>query len=247
MKKYILIGVALLIAALFFLSGVLFPKGSPVSWLAELSRHEVSIVIDPGHGGMDGGAQSRGGVCEKDINLAISLMVKELAEEENWHVIMTRDEDVGLYSEEKGSIRSKKVQDLQKRQEIINDSKADAAVSIHLNSYPSQSVKGVQVFYSKNSEEGKIIAEIIQEKIKEELDPENHRLAMAKDDIAIMKNNSFPLVLVECGFLSNDVEVEKLQNEEYQRKIAECIIKSLKEYFIQTGKIKKADIPKVIS
>ncbi|MBQ4340706.1 MAG: N-acetylmuramoyl-L-alanine amidase CwlD [Firmicutes bacterium] len=208
---------------------------------------KITIVVDPGHGGIDGGAESSAGVCEKDINLAIGMKIKEKAEEEGWYVLMTRDEDKGLYSEGKGSIRGKKTEDLKKRREMINDSDADGAVSIHLNSYPSQQVKGAQTFYPPGSEEGKIIAELIQEKIRSELDPENERVPMSKDDILIMKNTSAPLVLVECGFISNKEESKKLREKEYQDKLAEIIVEAMKEHFIQTGKIKKEEISVVLS
>lgn len=208
---------------------------------------EITIVIDPGHGGIDGGAETAGGVCEKDINLSISKGIKRLAEDEGWTVLMTRDEDKGLYSDEKGSVRNKKTEDLKKRRDIINGSGADAAVSIHLNSYPSQAVKGAQTFYPKNSDEGKEIAELIQNRIRENLDSENERTSLAKDDIIIMKNNTVPLVLVECGFLSNKEEAEKLQNKDYQRELSEIIFESLKEYFINIGKLKKEEISLILS
>lgn len=244
MKKKFLILTALLAAVLFFVFFLFRGEGGLLSVikLAALEHKGITIVIDPGHGGIDGGAESKGGVCEKDINLAISLALRDIAEEFGWKVIMTRDEDEGLYEEGKGSIRSKKVEDIKKRQQIINESDADAAISIHLNSYPSQSVKGAQTFYSKSSEEGKVIAEIIQDRIRTEIDPSNERQSLTKDDIAIMKHNTFPLVLVECGFLSNNQEVDLLQDEEYQNKLANCIFSSLKEYFIDAGKLEKVEI-----
>ncbi len=208
---------------------------------------EITIVIDPGHGGIDGGAETAGGVCEKDINLSISKGIKRLAEDEGWIVLMTREEDKGLYSDEKGSVRNKKSEDLKKRRDIINGSGADAAVSIHLNSYPSQTVKGAQTFYPKNSDEGKEIAELIQNRIRENLDSENERTSLAKDDIIIMKNNTVPLVLVECGFLSNKEEAEKLQNKDYQSRLSAIIFESLKEYFINIGKVKKEEISLILS
>lgn len=245
MRKHSIVIIALLtIAALFLL---FFVNGEEVGLrsvmkFASGAGKNITIVIDPGHGGIDGGAESKGGVCEKDINLAISLALRDLAEEAGWKVIMTRDKDEGLYEEGKGSIRSKKVEDIKKRQEIINDSDADGAISIHLNSYPSQSVKGAQTFYSKRSEEGKVIAEMIQERIRQDVDPENQRQALTKDDIAIMKNNTFPLVLVECGFLSNDIEIELLQTEDYQKKLAKCIFSSLKDYFVAVGKLEMVEM-----
>lgn len=208
---------------------------------------EITLVVDAGHGGLDGGAESRGGICEKDINLSIAMRIKELSEQEGWRVLMTRDEDEGLYSEGKGSIRSKKNEDLKKRQEIINNSGADAAISIHLNSYPSPKARGAQTFYSSASKEGEIIAKLIQDKIRKSLDSENDRTALPKDDILIMKNNTSPLVLIECGFLSNAEEAAKLTKGEYQNRIAETVVEALKEYFIKIGKVEKKSLELKVS
>lgn len=242
-KKIILIIAAAAVAAAVII-GTVYPE--PLRGVLG-GAGKITVVVDPGHGGIDGGAESRGGVCEKDINLSIGLKIKELSEEEGWRVLMTREKDEGLYSEDKGSIRSRKAEDLKKRQEIINNSGADAAVSIHLNSYPSGQVKGAQTFYSSSSGEGKIIAEMIQEKIREKLDEDNDRTPLPKDDIIIMKNNTSPLVLIECGFLSNDEEAAKLMKKEYQNSIAEIVVDALKEYFIQTGKIEKQEVSVVLS
>ncbi|MDO4481531.1 MAG: N-acetylmuramoyl-L-alanine amidase CwlD [Bacillota bacterium] len=242
-KKIILIITAAAVAA----TGIIF-MAAPERLLGVLGgTGKITIVVDPGHGGIDGGAESRGGVCEKDINLSIGMKIKEIAEEEGWRVLMTRDRDEGLYSEDKGSIRSKKSEDLKKRQEIINNSGADAAVSIHLNSYPSSGVKGAQTFYPATSEEGRLIAETIQKKIKEKLDRDNDRTSLPKDDIIIMKNNTSPLVLLECGFLSNDEEAARLVKKEYQDRIAALVVEAFKEYFIHTGKIEKQEVSVVFS
>ncbi len=242
MKKRIMIA-ALLGAALFFaFGGMIKDPGLQSVFHLGAGNAPVSVVIDPGHGGIDGGAQSRGGILEKDINLQIALQLRELAWEAGWEVKMTREEDRGLYEEGKSSIRSKKIQDLKARRDMINASGADAAVSIHLNSYPSQEVQGAQTFYSASSPEGKQIAQRIQETIRLRLDPENERQPMSKDDIAIMKDNPLPLVLVECGFLSSDREAALLSKASYQRELAACMFSALKEYFMETGRIVKEEM-----
>ncbi len=217
------------------------PTGSSIlTGVAKLIKSEgkktAVIVIDPGHGGMDGGAESSSGTCEKDINLAIALHVKELAEKDGHKVIMTRDDDRLLGDTESGTIRSKKTADLIERKRIIDESKADFAVSIHLNSFKEdRSVHGAQVFYPQGKEDEKVIAdskmlaETVYEKISLGLDDGTNRPVLAKGDVRILKNVSVPTIIVECGFLSNNKEAELLESEEYQKKLAQFIYEGISD------------------
>ena len=149
-QNLILIASGLLVA---LLAGLLLYTGQAADTAA--GRSAVTIVIDPGHGGIDGGAEADDGTPEKNINLSIALKLKELAAGDGWNIIMTREEDTGLYSEGSSTIRSKKTEDLKKRKQIFDSSAADAAVSIHLNSFTAdRSVRGAQVFYAEGSEAG---------------------------------------------------------------------------------------------
>lgn len=195
---------------------------------------EITIVIDPGHGGMDGGASDSDGAQEKDINLAIA---KALAEEMKGYplkVVMTREEDGGLYEEKGQSIREKKREDLQRRKEIMEAEGVELAVSIHLNSFPQdEKVYGAQVFYPSTQTAGtnvfgvknkaKIYAEAIQKSLEINIDDGREREAMPKNDILLFKNPRTNMVLVECGFLSNSVEADKLKTAEYQRILSKAI------------------------
>ncbi|MDK0982792.1 N-acetylmuramoyl-L-alanine amidase CwlD [Clostridium perfringens] len=189
------------------------------------------IVIDPGHGGIDGGAKSDNGVIEKDINLSISLKTKAALESKGYKVIMTRSEDVGLYTEGK-KVREKKIEDLGNRVKIKKDNKCDAFISIHQNMFPQKNCKGAQV-WSANNEPSQKLGRIIQQKFKEEVDQNNKREAkVAKKEYKILNDGyEGASVIVECGFLSNPEECELLGKEDYQNKIANTLANAMDEYF----------------
>lgn len=189
------------------------------------------IVIDPGHGGIDGGAKSENGVIEKDINLSISLKTKSALESKGYKVIMTRSEDVGLYTEGK-KVREKKIEDLGNRVKIKKDNKCDAFISIHQNMFPQKNCKGAQV-WSANNEPSQKLGRIIQQKFKEEVDQNNKREAkVAKKEYKILNDGyEGASVIVECGFLSNPEECELLGKEDYQNKIANTLANAIDEYF----------------
>ena len=189
------------------------------------------IVIDPGHGGIDGGAKSENGVIEKDINLSISLKTKAALESKGYKVIMTRSEDVGLYTEGK-KVREKKIEDLGNRVKIKKENKCDAFISIHQNMFPQKNCKGAQV-WSANNEPSQKLGKIIQQKFKEEVDQHNKREAkVAKKEYKILNDGyEGASVIVECGFLSNPEECELLGKEDYQNKIANTLANAIDEYF----------------
>lgn len=189
------------------------------------------VLIDPGHGGMDGGAQSKSGILEKNINLKISLKLKDRLQKEGYKIIMTREEDKGLY-EDSGSIRKKKVEDLNNRCKIKETSKCDMFISVHLNMFPQSKYYGAQVWYSKNQESEKL-AKIIQEGFEKDLDSTNKRKPKpALNSYKVLRESgNIPAVIVECGFLSNPVEADKLNTDEYQEKITESLTNSVKNYY----------------
>ncbi|MDD2482042.1 MAG: N-acetylmuramoyl-L-alanine amidase CwlD, partial [Lutispora sp.] len=177
------------------------------------------IIIDPGHGGIDPGAVSRTGVTEDDINLQIALKLRRLIEQSGGVALMIREDDSGLYSDGRTRIRDKKNEDLRTRHELINSSGADIFISVHLNSFPQSQYYGAQSFYQKGDEEGKKIAELIQNELIEVIKNENIRKAKSIDTVYILKNKKMPGALVECGFLSNSREEKLLQEDKYQDKI----------------------------
>lgn len=206
---------------------VLARKGSVYVTGRQVTEQKKCIVIDVGHGGFDSGKIGVHGELEKDINLQIALKLKEILEADGISIIMTREDDKGLYDE---NAANKKVQDLQRRCELINDEKPSLTISIHQNSYTSPEIKGAQVFYYTTSVESKKLAEIIQSSLIQHADPENHRDAKSNDSYYILKKTTSPIVIVECGFLSNPEEAEKLSDEVYQKKIATAIQSGVYEY-----------------
>lgn len=186
------------------------------------------IVIDPGHGGDDPGKVGINGELEKEINLAISMKLKEYLEKEGYVVVLTREDDRGLYGE---NDKNKKVADMKKRCQIIEESHADIVVSIHQNSFSQESVCGAQVFYYESSEGGRILAQKIQEAIKEHADEENDRAIKENSSYYMLVHTPCPTVIVECGFLSNSKEATLLSGEEYQTKIAKAVCEGVKTYF----------------
>ncbi len=179
------------------------------------ARYEV--ILDPGHGGIDPGKIGINNVYEKDINLAICFQLKEILEQNDCHVQMLRTADEGLYQP---GDTNKKMADLRKRCERINESAADVVVSIHQNSFSQESSHGAQVFYQASSEQGKALAGCIQQQMISSLDRENKRQIKANQDYYMLKNTQKVMVIVECGFLSNVQEAQLLTQEAYQRRVA---------------------------
>lgn len=186
-----------------------------------------TIVIDAGHGGVDGGSVSEDGILEKTINLEIAKKLEKLLSDNGYNVIMTRNEDISLHKNDDASIKNKKTSDLKARAEIGNNSGGGLFISIHTNKYESPEIFGAQVFYSKNDEIGKIYSESIMETLRE-VNPKNKRLAKPLPNKNLLfQNLKIPAALVECGFISNPDDLKMLQDQEYQDKIAEAIYKGI--------------------
>lgn len=185
----------------------------------KVEKKEYTVVLDAGHGSSDSGKVGINGVLEKDINLSISKKTKKYLEKKGIRVIMTRDKDESLAEGEKGN---RKVQDMKARVKRINDTKPDLAVSIHQNSYHEESIHGAQVFYYEHSESGEKDARILQEALLA-VDPDNTRQVKANTTYYLLKRTEVPILIIECGFLSNQEEAEKLASEDYQKEIAKAI------------------------
>lgn len=194
--------------------------------VAGQAKQEV-IVVDAGHGGTDPGMIGVDGLEEKGVNLAIAKKLKVLLEKENYQVVMTREEDQGLYEE---GTTNQKVQDMQNRCALIAEKKPVVSVSIHQNSYSDSQVKGPQVFFYEHSQEGKELATCIQEQMNRQLDVERPRQIKGNTTYYLLKRSEGILNIVECGFLTNPQEAQKLQTEEYQQKVAEAIKDGILEF-----------------
>lgn len=194
------------------------------------SAEEKTVVIDAGHGLPDGGAVSAEGECEEKINLAVAKKISAILTDKCYNVIMTRETHEGIYSSGK-TVKEKKHSDMKNRAEIMNTSGADIFVSIHMNKFSDPKVFGAQVFYSQNQEESARLAKLIQAELLK-TDENNKRAAKsAENSIYLMKNAKIPAVIVECGFLSNEAEANKLKSDEYRKTIAEAVVSGIEKYF----------------
>lgn len=191
----------------------------------QLLLEEVTVIIDPGHGGSDPGKVGINQALEKDINLQIGWKVYDSLTTLGYGVLMTREDDNGM--DESGEMS--KVEDLEARVTLINDTTPELVVSIHQNSYSSESVSGAQVFYYTNSSEGEVAAQLLQEALLE-VDSDNTRQIKDNDTYYLLKRTQVPTVIVECGFLSNASEADKLIEDSYQQEIAEAIVRGIVAY-----------------
>lgn len=193
------------------------------------------IILDAGHGGEDGGAVGVDGIVEKDINLAITLKVRDYLEASGYKVIMTRDKDTAIYDDSAESLRSKKRSDLHNRAKIIseNENENNIFVSIHQNKFPDSKYFGTQIFYSKNDARSQTLACGIKDSVVGLIQPENTReIKPADKRIFLLDKSRIPAVVVECGFLSNEEEASKLIKNEYQSQMAFCIYCGIINYYL---------------
>ncbi|MBO5883916.1 MAG: N-acetylmuramoyl-L-alanine amidase [Clostridia bacterium] len=192
---------------------------------------DVTVIIDAGHGGEDGGAVGKNGVLEKDINLSLSLMLESMLREKGYKTLMTRTEDILLYDRNVNYQGHKKQLDLEARLNIAEKTENAIFVSIHMNSFSQEKYKGLQVYYSTNSTSSKFLADEIQLNGKLLLDTSNNRVTKPSDkNILLLDKITHPAVLVECGFLSNASECEKLSSSSYQKEVANSICISIINY-----------------
>lgn len=192
-----------------------------------------TIVIDPGHGGVDGGAVGYSGSIEKDMNLDISLKLRDLLRACGFRVVMTREDDRSIHDEGADSIGAKKRSDLYNRLKIYNEDPTALVISIHLNQYEDPSCKGTQVFYSANLDASKELAQSVQSSIMQMLQPENKRVIKpAESNLFLLFHSQVPAILCECGFVSNPEEEALLMDEEYRAKMAFAIMTGMMDYLV---------------
>lgn len=222
------IKIVIIISAFIILFVAYFQYANSAVNTFALSTASKVIVIDPGHGGFDPGKVGITGVHEKEINLKIALKVRDYLEQSGAYVIMTRTEDVDLDGNDEKQLKK---MDMHNRKEKINNSNGNILVSIHQNAFPQPKVKGAQVFYHGSSEEGKNLANYIQQAIKTHADPSNQRVPKQNADYYVLRTTKIPAVIVECGFLTNPEEEARLNTDEYQEAIAWGIYIGIVDYF----------------
>lgn len=189
-----------------------------------------TVIIDAGHGGFDGGAVS-GNTVEKDINLAISLYLRDMLTSSGFSVIMIREEDISVHDPSANTVRKKKNTDLNNRLKVINKNKNAIFVSIHQNMYSDGRYSGAQVFYSPNDPGSKGLALIMQNTIIGLLQNDNTRqIKQATDALFLLYNAEIPAVMVECGFMSNAAELALLKSSDYQQKMSFAVMCGILRY-----------------
>ena len=192
-----------------------------------------TFVIDAGHGGEDPGAIGVNGTYEKDINLAISLLIGSMLEEKGYKVVYTRTDDRMLYSEGENIKGFRKLSDQKNRCRIASAEPGAILISIHMNSYAEAKYSGLQGYYSPKTDESHNLALAIQTSVKTSLQNENNRKVKKGDNIYLLENYDGIGVLLECGFLTNPEECEKLCEKEYQKELSFAIICGIIEYITQ--------------
>lgn len=225
--------ILMLCMAVVILTGMIYLLFfTPQETIAFFPMQNQTIVLDAGHGGLDGGASTDDGVLEKAINLNIAKYLEAYLKQSGATVVMTRTKDISLHTSEEATVKQRKREDLLKRREITNTSGADLMISIHMNYFEQKQYSGAQVFYEQNFAESKALASAIQKSLKENLNSENKREVQT-----IPKNKlqfqclSVPSALVECGFLSNKEEAAMLKTSEYQQKVALAIYMGILQYY----------------
>lgn len=223
-KSELLMGILLLVFV-YLISG---QAGMMVSAQKVMAgKKKPVVVVDVGHGGNDPGKIGVDGSLEKDINLSIARKLKAYLEASDVEVVMTRQKDEGLY---RSTDRNKKVADMRARCALIDKAKPDLVISIHQNSYHQENVSGAQVFYYKTSEKGKKLAQILQKRFDFVLGEKNKRLEKPNGSYYLLLHVKQPIVIVECGFLSNWSEAAALNQEDYQNRVAWTIHMGVMEY-----------------
>lgn len=199
---------------------------------AELGEYRPVIVLDAGHGGEDGGAVSKSGLQEKDVNLAVAKNLKEMLTASGFEVVMIREDDRSIHDESADTIRERKVSDIHNRLKIINSYADCVFLSIHQNQFTDSKYSGAQMFYSTNDARSKELADCLKSSVVGLLQPNNTReIKPASNSIYLLWNSKQPSVLVECGFLSNPQEANLLAQEDYQRKMAFSIYCGFMQYW----------------
>ena len=234
-NKIILSAVLLLILSSVTFGSVVVSKMTAVDASSD-KLINATVIVDAGHGGVDGGTSANDGTLEKHLNLQIALKLESILKSMGINTVMTRTEDISIHDESANTIRNKKISDLKNRLSIINNTDDSVFVSIHQNHFSNPIYYGTQIFYSKNNPESSILANSIRQSVISVLQKDNTReIKQSGTDIYLLHHAQTPAVMVECGFLSNADETAKLKDENYQRKLAFMIAIGICDY-LKTSK-----------
>lgn len=202
-----------------------------ISTSSMLQQDDFILILDAGHGGIDGGCSTADGQTEKGINLNIMLSVRDLSKMFGYNVEVTRDKDKSIHDKGVTGIRNQKVSDMENRLELFNKYTNAVCVSIHQNTFSDPKFSGAQMFYSEKNTLSEQLAAIMQQKFVTNLQPDNLReIKLCGDELYLCYYCNNPAVMVECGFLSNYEEAAKLTNAKHQQKIAFTIFSGINEF-----------------
>ncbi len=194
-----------------------------------------TIIIDAGHGGEDGGTIGKNGMTEKELNLEIAFLLRDMLASRGYDVLLTRSEDILLYDRTVDFKGRKKALDLAARVKIAEERKNCIFISIHMNAFPDEKYSGLQVYYSTNDEHSALLADEVQTLVKNALQPNNNRKTKpAGENIFLLDRITSPAILIECGFMSNPEECKMLCDEEYRKKLAFIISGAIEKYMSNT-------------
>lgn len=236
MKKNNIIFTCVMVAVAFVFASVytVYEKSRNIS-VSSFAGQDITVVIDAGHGGIDGGASGVDGTVEKDINLSIAKKLEAQLKLLGIKTVMTRTTDTTTADPGKKTIKQTKTSDLKNRMKLVDETKNSVLISIHQNHYPQEKYAGMQVFYSPNNQASENLAQLIQSTTKDYIQPENDRpIKKGESNLYLLYSAKSPSVLVECGFMSNSQENKMLKDNEYQKKLAYCIAIAVNQYINQS-------------
>lgn len=234
LSKFRALSTVLIITAVFVLTIMLSRlsyDSDPVQGSLATDPAAPTIILDPGHGGIDGGCVALNGVPEKGINLNIALTARDILSSMGYNVVMTRDTDKSIHDNGVKGTGNQKRSDMKNRLAIINSYENAVAVSIHQNQFTDSAFSGAQMFYSDSNNLSGVFANTMQAAFVQNLQPDNMRETKEiGNDLYLLYNANCPMIMAECGFLSNEQESELLQSEEYQNKVAFTIAMGIHKF-----------------
>lgn len=229
MKRIII----LLISSITVLSQGINPIADEIILAENLSgvnnqTKEFTFVIDPGHGGIDGGAVGASGSLEKDLNLSVASLLSDLMKVMGYSSVMTRTEDTLLGDD---TSDHRKLEDLRTRVDFVNQYENALFVSIHMNKFPLEYCHGLTVYYSGNDAESEALALCVKDSTVKYLQPDNNRpMKKATSALYVLHRATVPAILIECGFISNTEEEQKLLDEDYRKMLVMTLASGLSQY-----------------
>ncbi len=228
--------ICLVLSSVVIFTSIVFCQIDNASSSEIHNSDNLTIIIDAGHGGEDGGAIADDGTVEKDLNLSVALKLNDILSVFGYKTHLIRTTDISVYTQG-DTIRERKISDIKNRINVMNEYENCLYISVHQNKFTESYVHGAQTFYSPNNAESKILAEFIQKSISSGLQKDNDRaVKKSGTDIYILFNAQKPTVMVECGFISNPDELINLKNSQYQNKMAMSVAAGIINYNISEEK-----------